>query len=251
LIGSISIRVLAENYDKAVVALRGLAIDVITETSSSQDVTQEYTDLGSQVKNLEATEAQLLKIMAAATKTEDVLAVQQQLTTVQGQIEQDKGRMQYLERTSATSLIQINLKEAVIDVKFNADKINLDTNQSVRFISQISGGFTPYNYQWDFGDGKTATDPSPSHSYNDPGIYTVTLKVTDDKGYTNSISRDAYITVTGNWNPAGVARSAWIGFTAFGRVFVDIVIWLGIFSPVWIIIGGIVLWNIYKKKKKA
>ena len=37
-------------------------------------------------------------------------------------------------------------------------------------------------YDWDFGDGSTATGIVASHSYDDEGTYTVTLKVTDDDG---------------------------------------------------------------------
>ena len=39
-------------------------------------------------------------------------------------------------------------------------------------------------YDWDFGDGATLDDggPTPSHSYEDPGSYDVTLTVTDSEG---------------------------------------------------------------------
>jgi PKD repeat protein len=250
-IGSISIRVLAENYDKAVAAMRGLAMSVISESSSSQDVTQEYTDLDSQLKNLQATEAQLLKIMETATKTEDVLSVQRELTNVQGQIEQAKGRMQYLQRTSSTSLIQVKLNEAVLDIKFNASKVQVNTGDSIQFTSEVSGGFTPYTYLWDFGDGNTSTDKTPNHSYSNSGVYSVVFKVTDDKGYTNTSVRNAYINVIGSWSAGTVAGGAWNGFTTFGRGLVDVLIWLGIFSPIWIIIGGIIVWRVYRKKRKA
>ncbi len=40
-----------------------------------------------------------------------------------------------------------------------------------------------FTYSWDFGDGGTASDtPTPTHTYADNGIYTVTLTVTDDDG---------------------------------------------------------------------
>ncbi len=38
------------------------------------------------------------------------------------------------------------------------------------------------SYEWDFGDGTTATGPNPTHSYTMDGTYTVTLKVTDATG---------------------------------------------------------------------
>jgi PKD repeat protein len=41
------------------------------------------------------------------------------------------------------------------------------------------------DYSWDFGDGQTSTSADPSHIYSVPNTYTVTLRVTDDKGATN------------------------------------------------------------------
>jgi Tol biopolymer transport system component len=41
---------------------------------------------------------------------------------------------------------------------------------------------TIVNYEWDFGDGETATGATPTHAYGDNGIYQVTLTVTDDDG---------------------------------------------------------------------
>ena len=42
-------------------------------------------------------------------KAEDILAVHRELTSIRGQIEQLKGRMQYLERTSAMAAVTIEL----------------------------------------------------------------------------------------------------------------------------------------------
>lgn len=38
------------------------------------------------------------------------------------------------------------------------------------------------SWEWDFGDGTTSTEPSPSHVYRTAGTFTVKLIVTDDKG---------------------------------------------------------------------
>ncbi len=40
----------------------------------------------------------------------------------------------------------------------------------------------PYTYKWDFWDGTSSTDPNPNHLYDTPGVYTVTLHVTDANG---------------------------------------------------------------------
>ena len=38
-------------------------------------------------------------------------------------------------------------------------------------------------YEWDFGDGTTSTDPNPTHAYEEPGWYNVTLVVKDKYDY--------------------------------------------------------------------
>jgi hypothetical protein len=107
--GNITIRVDAKNFDTALSDIRRLAVDVQSENVRGEDVTAEYVDLEAQLKNLEAAEAQLTKIMEQAFNTDDVLNVYQQLTQIRGQIEQIKGRMKFLSQSAALSTININL----------------------------------------------------------------------------------------------------------------------------------------------
>jgi PKD repeat protein len=250
-LGSISIRVLAENYNKTMAALRTLAVSVTLESTSSQDVTEEYTDLTSKLRNLAATEAQLLKIMENATKTEDVLAVQRELTTVRGDIEQTKGRMLFIERTTSTSLINVTLNESVFGLKFSADKVRVYTNETVTFLPEVTGGFEPFNYQWYFGDGDTSIEKSPRHAYKNGGIYSVSLIVTDDKGYVNQMSRNDYIVVQSSWNAGSVAGAAWSALKVFAKVVANVLIWIITFAPVWIVIGAIVWFVLFLKKRNS
>ena len=53
---------------------------------------------------------------------------------------------------------------------------------AVRFNGSASGGCPGYTYSWDFGDGGSSSDQSPSHTYQKAGNYTAELKVTDSKG---------------------------------------------------------------------
>ncbi|MBI4199573.1 MAG: DUF4349 domain-containing protein [Chloroflexi bacterium] len=110
--GLISIRVPAEQTDAVLGRVRGLAVRVPSEQSSAQDVTEEYVDVQARTRNLERTEEQYLRLLDRAETVEDALKVQRELSNVQGQIEQAKGRMQYLERTSASSLITVELQPA-------------------------------------------------------------------------------------------------------------------------------------------
>jgi hypothetical protein len=107
--GSIVIRVPAEKLADALGKIKGDVVEVRNENTSGQDVTKEYTDLASQLKNLEATEKKLTEIMDKAVKTEDVLAVFNQLTQIRGQIEVTKGQMQYYEQSAAMSAVSIRL----------------------------------------------------------------------------------------------------------------------------------------------
>jgi hypothetical protein len=170
--GQISIRVPSDRFDEAFDRLHKLAVNVPNESTQSQDVTEEYTDLQAQLRNLEATEAQYLELLKKAEKVEDILAVQRELSNVRGQIEQIKGRIQYLERTSDMALIEVNLQK-----------------------TKPIGG-------------------------------------------------------TG-WSALETLKSAASGFVTFGKVLANIVIWLAIFSPVWIIILVVVLYFTRWRKKKA
>ena len=251
MMGNIAIRVTAAHFDDAVRALRALAVEVRSESTSGQDVTEEYVDLTARLKTLEAAEAQLLKLMEQAGRVSDILEVQRELVKTRGDIEQTKGRMQYLEKSSSMSYIQVSLEQSKLTVEFSAETRTVKEGVKIQFYPNISGGFSPYSYEWDFGDGDASTDQSPAHAYKSDGSYTVSLKVTDDRGNTADNQRKDYINVLPGWDAGNIAGSAWNGLVGFGRVLANIVIWLGIFSPVWIIIGLAVYFAWWRRRKKG
>jgi outer membrane protein assembly factor BamB len=53
------------------------------------------------------------------------------------------------------------------------------------------------NWSWTFGDGNTSSLQHPVHTYQQSGVYTVSLKVTNDVGIQHTRTRTDYITVSG------------------------------------------------------
>jgi hypothetical protein len=250
LYANIAFRVDASKFDATLQTLQDLAVDVKSISTSGQDVTEEYVDLDSKLRNLEASETQLLTLMEKAGTVEEILKVQQQLVSTRGDIEVIKGRMQYLEQSSALSYIYASLEQSKLAVEFFANTTTLKDGENARFQPTVSGGFSPYTFTWDFGDGKTSTEENPSHVYNKAGTYTVKLTIKDDKQGTTDAIREDYITVTAGWSAGTVAQNAWHAMVGFGRFLASFFIGLGIFSPVWIAILVILYFAWWRRRKK-
>jgi len=105
----VTLRVPAESLDVALERIRGLATEVRGERVSGQDVTEEYVDLKSRLRYLEATEERLLEFLEEAEDTEAALAVYENLQEIQADIEHVKGRMQYLEQSAAMATITLDI----------------------------------------------------------------------------------------------------------------------------------------------
>lgn len=108
-----TVRVPAERLDALLAAIKGEAVRVQQESINGQDVTEEYSDLTAQLTNLEATEVELRELLAEVRqktqKAEDVLAVYRELTTIRGEIERVKGRMQYLSTLTDMATANVEL----------------------------------------------------------------------------------------------------------------------------------------------
>jgi len=110
---TLTLRVPSEKLTATLAAIRGLSKRVENETIGSEDVSQEYVDLESQLRNLEATEIELRELMTTirknAQKAEEVLAMHQQIAAIRSQIEQIKGRMRYLGSVSSMSTVSLEI----------------------------------------------------------------------------------------------------------------------------------------------
>ncbi len=77
-----------------------------------------------------------------------------------------------------TDEIIINIREIPLTACFTSVFEEGEAPLNTNFDPSCSTG-TIQNYFWDFGDGGTSTDLKPSHTFQDPGQYTVVLEVSD------------------------------------------------------------------------
>ncbi len=154
--GSIAVRVPAERLDEAIARLRDIAIEVESEITTSKDVTAEYFDSQSRLRNMRATETALLNLLERATDARDALDIRKSLSEVQGEIEVLLGRLKLLEETSAFSLVRVHmqLERAEFSVDAGPDQ-TIAVGRSVRFRAffEPPEDIEHFTYTWDFGDG--------------------------------------------------------------------------------------------------
>lgn len=107
---TMTINVPAPTFATVMQQLRQLGTRVVNETSSSQDVTEQYVDVDAQLQALRATQAQLLQLLTKTQSVSDTLSVQRELANVDTQINQLEGRENYLKAHSAFSTIVITIQ---------------------------------------------------------------------------------------------------------------------------------------------
>ncbi len=144
--GSIMMRVATDRFEAALDHLRDVdgarvkGLDV-----SSQDVTQEYVDTKSRLRHDRAVEARLMTLLAATKGVSEVLAVQSRLDVVQEQIEVSRGRLQYLDKVTAMSTIQVDLHAPAAKGRAGADEpagpiASAFSDAGERFVDAVADG---------------------------------------------------------------------------------------------------------------
>lgn len=79
----------------------------------SQDVTEEYIDVGSRLKTMRTKEERLLNILTQSGNLSDVLDVENELANTRAQLESLEGRMRYLNNQTEYSTVNISLEQVV------------------------------------------------------------------------------------------------------------------------------------------
>jgi Domain of unknown function (DUF4349) len=109
-VASITFRVPVAKWDEALADMRKIASKILSEQTGATDVTTQVVDIDARLSNLQATETALQAIMARASAIPDVLAVENQLSDTQGQIEELTAESKHLKDQAAMSTLSVSFQ---------------------------------------------------------------------------------------------------------------------------------------------
>lgn len=148
--GMLIVRVPQEHFQPFLNELETTSSKVLEKSTSGNDVTEEYIDLESRLRSKETVEKRLLAFLEEAENTKDLLTISSDLSEVQEEIEQIKGRMSYLQNHVKLSTVTIHIQESSINVSTLQDGQSLNTLEHAKslfmdtvnvLISLFSRGF--------------------------------------------------------------------------------------------------------------
>ncbi|HSE34507.1 MAG TPA: DUF4349 domain-containing protein [Candidatus Paceibacterota bacterium] len=116
--GTVTVWVPSQYFEAAITEIKTLALRVEQESVNAQDVSAQFVDLESNLRNSRAAEEQYLEIMKRSGTVTEILAVAQALKSIRQEIEMTQGRMNHLSRQVAMSAITITLtpEPSVVEV---------------------------------------------------------------------------------------------------------------------------------------
>lgn len=106
----VTLRIPAERFDEARLEVRKLGVRMQNERVESKDVTGQYVDLESSLRNYRAEEQQYLEIMKRAGAVKDTLEVARQLAEVRGRIERTQGQLKLLSQQVEMATLSVSLR---------------------------------------------------------------------------------------------------------------------------------------------
>ena len=111
---TLTLRIPADRFDDALAELHKIPGQVVSEATREEDVTSALVDLNARITNLEASEVQYRALLAKAEKVADILAVQDRLDAVRGQIEELKAQQKQLSGQADLSTLTVTVSPGAV-----------------------------------------------------------------------------------------------------------------------------------------
>ena len=137
--GHVTARIPQDKFREFIQLVEESSSKVLESSISGQDVTEEYVDLESRLKSKKVVEKRLLSFMEQAKKTEDLLAISNDLADVQEIIEEITGRMKYLQNKADLATVTIDIHENNLTISGMNDKdLNTWEQTKQQFMKSIN-----------------------------------------------------------------------------------------------------------------
>jgi hypothetical protein len=134
------IRVRADRFESALGAMRKLGSHVGSENVSSEDVTEEFVDLGARLRTKKKLEERYLVLLEKATTVEDTLKVEKHLADVRGEIEKLEGRQKYLNDQVGMATVTATFMREQPRVAFSFASISRAGKRAYLDAINVTGG---------------------------------------------------------------------------------------------------------------
>ena len=108
---NISFRVPVESLQDVLKEILDISTKIIREEIYTNDVTEEFIDVEAKLSNMKSTESRFKELLLKTTTVTEILEVETQLTRIRGEIDGLEGRLKYLNQTTSTSRIDLNLQQ--------------------------------------------------------------------------------------------------------------------------------------------
>ncbi len=135
-----TLKIPVDKFDSVYNDIKNIDGEVTYASYYTDDVTQEYTDLESRLRNLQEAEEQLVEILETAETVEDTLAVYEQLTSIRSQIEVLEGQIKYLDNQVDYSYITVTLTLSDVGKEITDEQWNPLGVLKVAFSSLVDLG---------------------------------------------------------------------------------------------------------------
>lgn len=106
------LRIPADKAD-SFIKIMGNKMSLIHEEESSEDITLNYVDVQSKVKALEIEQERLLALLEKANKIEDIIALEERLSDVRYQVEQNTSTLRTYDNLVEYATITLNVDEVL------------------------------------------------------------------------------------------------------------------------------------------
>ena len=102
--------------------LKTLAVKVVYENISGNDITDQYVDYEEKLRSLESVKARFEEIMDEAETVDEIMNVQNRILNIQSQIDSIKGQIKYMDRSTSTSLVSISISTDELSLPYTPVK---------------------------------------------------------------------------------------------------------------------------------